>query len=1158
MSRPLCWRPREFFYPLGNTLPFCLTQYLSPDQDAAVLLLGCGDPRNILFTLYADASSTEGPRKLDFTCCETEPAVLARNILLFTLIEDNISIDKVWEIFYHFKLDNQALDILIRQSKKLYNISEVTKAWRPSSYGPSLKFVDSRTLSEVRRYWKHYVDFPNLSPNRLKALQNQQSKLSSTIISDGSDTLTPSQSAGMMWREATKPMSRQFIHFWKTGTCSVLNSEIQKAKNLNPTWCYSRSGEVFFPHDCTFPLGFHFSAAFAPLSSDPTKSGAPDSKPPPMDVAKRQFKAWCEAFKTARAANSIIIRHYTGDELAFCRALDLYNVTGKVATTLYSAEWSASRINLDEMKIGSSPAPTKFHAIDTANLVNHLGLLNLLVATRPIMEDNPMFNPILYTEEVTTLDQHNVRPFLKRLSTSVPTLSALVGLAPLSYVSGLTTYSNVHEAVTEVSHTTERVSWVDPARGDSFNYSNRINISLEAGDLVNLLFDAYKRTMFLGENLVGTLPSEISLTRSKMKQSYYYDQSSMAAFFQLVKRRVHLKNGTWETVIKRFLDIVEHSPTTPWEKTQFDDLLLQLHLHGIYTADSLKPNWQSQFPVNPRPDMVKDWSSVPPALCVVLTVPRERFIITLQEKMPRSIFKFQCNLRADGPLGNSHTSIRCIWGKCVLKPSTDKLVLQEDIRGADGDSDLIVWFWAPTQVLAYKTKTVGFALYPTSDAFVLYAQELGASLEIFTADVEDKKHVRLLTYSPTSSSDASTRTQLPIFRYPDPALEPMTPIFSAEISLREGQQGLTAYNARVEIDTLVAQDALLKGAKVKVTQISPCTMRLYVDEHIHVISYPYPVLGTPNKLRVARKSHYIEVIVAIGEPLGPGGYVLDRTPVLHRAGFTPWNVHRINLERLPILDTKDAIHKLPWLCALTALQLSDHERAMMAQERENEGPESTVMAAVKDTIHTIVSMHTLPEDKQRVFGFCESNRHSDIYAMLLISGIRLDLASYTIAIDAAIIPFTEDMPISLKYAIDKLLHSNPVYRLPSIGDESTAIKKMLPAFVERARTWRHTSNCEYIATANIPVSVEYNQSPICSCGAGIGFNGPEWHASLWKPLLPFATRIAVCPIFSVTLIDPISQSIDDLHRGSDGRGVNPQMANRMQLANVSEEELANT
>jgi hypothetical protein len=44
----------SFFYPIGNTPAVCLTQDLPYEEKANILLLGCGDARNILFTTYSD------------------------------------------------------------------------------------------------------------------------------------------------------------------------------------------------------------------------------------------------------------------------------------------------------------------------------------------------------------------------------------------------------------------------------------------------------------------------------------------------------------------------------------------------------------------------------------------------------------------------------------------------------------------------------------------------------------------------------------------------------------------------------------------------------------------------------------------------------------------------------------------------------------------------------------------------------------------------------------------------------------------------------------------------------------------------------------------------------------------------------------------------
>jgi hypothetical protein len=44
-----------FFYPVGNTPPTDLTRNLAPEYDGDILLLGCGDVRNILFTILTSS-----------------------------------------------------------------------------------------------------------------------------------------------------------------------------------------------------------------------------------------------------------------------------------------------------------------------------------------------------------------------------------------------------------------------------------------------------------------------------------------------------------------------------------------------------------------------------------------------------------------------------------------------------------------------------------------------------------------------------------------------------------------------------------------------------------------------------------------------------------------------------------------------------------------------------------------------------------------------------------------------------------------------------------------------------------------------------------------------------------------------------------------------
>ena len=59
MAHTVFWPGKMFFYPIGNMSPVSLLQHVPPEDDADILLLGCGDPRNILYSLYASGEDVK-------------------------------------------------------------------------------------------------------------------------------------------------------------------------------------------------------------------------------------------------------------------------------------------------------------------------------------------------------------------------------------------------------------------------------------------------------------------------------------------------------------------------------------------------------------------------------------------------------------------------------------------------------------------------------------------------------------------------------------------------------------------------------------------------------------------------------------------------------------------------------------------------------------------------------------------------------------------------------------------------------------------------------------------------------------------------------------------------------------------------------------------
>jgi hypothetical protein len=779
--------------------------------------------------------------------------------MLFTLLEDNKDIDQIWDAFHHFKIDERTSKLIIHHSQQLYENAQDSEIWRQSTYGSFLKLVDDRTLSELRHHWKSYADFSKLPVARIDKLRQEQIRLSKSVLDKHAFTLSPSRSAGILWMQASGPLDKLFKRYWETGTTFALDDDIKKAKNLNPTFIYSLPGEVFDPHYGTFPQGFHLTSAFAPILSDPLGPLAHTGSAA-IDVMKQQFKAWCNAFRASRAAGAITIRFFSGDAIAFSRALDSYASTGRAATDIFMSAWRAPRIIFNEPSASEPPAPTSFDIIDTSNLTDHLGLLNLLLVTQPLLKKAPASQSVLYTETLLPSGEDATQSFLDRICANVPTISALLGIAPRPYVSAFTTHSNIHELLysDHVKQYHERVAWVDPTSGDRHASQQESVIFFNAKDLGHVIFGMYDK-MFASEQVMAAMRATPSLARLKSMGEVHYHRETIAALFQLVKRRVQLKTGDWEVVADTFLEIVEQDRSRLIGMNNYQDLCLQLHLYGIHTVSPLEPNWQLQFSAAAPSKIFGDWWSVPPILCVVLTVPRKNLKALLHDKEHTGTPPLQCNLTAQGVHSNAYSAIHAVWGKSTTVPGSDIITLEEDPHGINGTSGLVVSFWASSRILQFEGTLVSLVLKSTPQTTMMFMEKLGPELAIFGANISNKQRVHLLPYRPVLAPENRAPSYDPVMKFPDPTPPDNYVSISADVNQERGQRCVMSFTGRVEIETPAEQEALSKGAEISTQQISPCTMKLKLGNFHHLVRYPYPIRGSQNKLRVARKSHYIEV-----------------------------------------------------------------------------------------------------------------------------------------------------------------------------------------------------------------------------------------------------------------------------------------------------------
>ena len=406
----------------------------------------------------------------------------ARNVLLYTLVADlppdNVDghISKIWNFYYHFFIDENTLDMLLDQCQRLIDLSVDVVAWNSSKYGTFLKFCTTHTLSALRRHWALYLETKKLSKVEQDSLLRKFRKpdLPNDRKEAVSHTLT--RSAGPLWLKLKDMGARQFERYWETGVTFDDAKQVAAANRINPTFAYSSMGLGFELHYASDPLlSFHLAKALTPIKGSNSNEFATISSL--VKSAMVEFKTWCRSFNKRLKAQpaSLVLRFFSGDALAFCRALHLCAVDNAVDTGVYAMPWSSALINLDggDYIPGATPrAPLGFNVIDTSNLSDHLGLLNVLVSCRPLMQKTP--SSILHTDTLhlpTVRVDKSHEGFLELLCGDMSVLSMIFDIIPVSHASNFTSHSSMHEMVKSQSHV--QVSWRICSLADPANFRSQ-------------------------------------------------------------------------------------------------------------------------------------------------------------------------------------------------------------------------------------------------------------------------------------------------------------------------------------------------------------------------------------------------------------------------------------------------------------------------------------------------------------------------------------------------------------------------------------------------------------------------------------------------------------------------------------------------------------
>ena len=717
---------------------------------------------------------------------------------MFTLLADDGALgrlDNLWNLFYHMFVDQATISILSKQCRKLIALAGSTETWRAGPYGHFLTACDARTLSELRRMWTTYLDTSTFSSKRAKQLEQRfvsgRKEMERRIGAGG--TTSAVRSAGPFLLHANEAISRQFSSYWSSGTTDAQDRAQKRHLNVNPTFAFSIDGDKFAVHYGTDPLcGFHLAEAFAS-----GKYISSDERITPHEVvriAKEQFSRWCTSVsKRLKDCNpsspTFVIRMFAGDALMFCQALKYCEVMRSPVTPYNVAAWRLSTITLDDHCYGhnaASSAPLSFNVIDTSNILDHLGLVNVLVVTAPLLHKTPSAR--LYTETLLRIGDDPSQAILEHMCGDLPALALLLGIIPSTFISQFTTRSNFHENLIMIPGAKqhyERFAWkmigfggprAQHSSDDVPTLSPRL--FFPPNDLAKLLFGIYLQ-MFSHEDMKSRFKQLLSSSRERMLQTIqqssnlHYNRRSFALLVHFVNTRIQTD---WSRTMGLFERMVTTDRRLLTGQQAYQELCCHLHLLGVYTTEWISaPALQRhylEFEGNLGP--FRDWteSSIPQVVTLVLVVPRDTIGRLERDFMEVGTPILQCQMD-DGPRQNWFAVTSATFGTLKLTGTGEHrtaVVIEGNQSTGTGaaaaqplwrsGAPLIITFAVPSaSVMDFgrnQGATVGFGLRATPAVSAKFTSRLGFDLMVYRTKLTDAKRVFVLARSPVVGTSANT------------------------------------------------------------------------------------------------------------------------------------------------------------------------------------------------------------------------------------------------------------------------------------------------------------------------------------------------------------------------------------------------------------------
>lgn len=1117
------WANVSFLYAFGNTPAKLLIQQVPLYVPTAnILLLGCGDPRHVLYTLHCmkENKGLSAEQRLDVTMCDMEPSILARNIMLFHMIHRNTSPAICWAVFYALKVDIDCMAVIVQTAQALLGLADTLQAWHATSFGQIIRFCDEDSFQAIRRMWTAY-SAGKVSNSVEKACVAWQ-KQSVDKIGDSSVIMTSATQTVPCVVEALRNVrvhTSIFKQFHSQGSAPQVIYRSTGATHYNPLFLTGASQKPQWHYGLDFLCCFHLSTIYMAMQQVTADEL--------LRECLRQFSAWCAGFHDAMLANKIVIRHFAGDMFDCCRAIN-------------AARWEPVAIipSGKVSKLRFKDTPTAFDLIDSSNTSDHTGLLNVLLACRPLLCQG--FHARIAIETLTSATKENSKlddVFAELLRCSVPTFAALTGLSFVEAGSYVTeSYRLMHSGGSPTSQMGARrdiyLQWL-------YHQPTKLDVNLDSlKACYRVMYDKLFKPVYglMDAVMTGGMKSMADTLLTNMTGQNDFAQPTAQAFAVFLRHSLqHLglfgQAAALDMVQTLTMDIIRTG--FQMQSLYAQELIMWLATYGLLSADDYSEFMAFSLTMNgiEEPSSL----SLRGVHQITLLVPR-----AVMEARLATILCPMLEMQISSGLSSMNTmaTFHLGFAKSVVPAGQTHpgMLALENFSLEPGDSSdyshvvcTAMVSSACLHIAASEDTHIQLILSPCmSRRNPTVAFTLGPQLLLHSAALSDRRSVSCLPIEMSQLVKQITTLSCPAFQLNQSALVGCNGLgTSASCTPWQIQWTATGSTSGCRC-TITLEASKLRNAQLQmVDRPNPLHARLLLSDRMDKdfidLRLPMRIDSSRASVQVSRTKGLVIITCGAVRAFPHGVF---RSMFMHRdeahSGLVMTGASRALLSAMPAVDPKS--RSLDWLFTLAGAQVMLSER----------GPEKekTPFLSYRETIHSILLNYTNNCGQGEQYGFralfCLATPSHGTEIILLVNALRMDPTQGSVILDCAICILEPSFsPLVAKWAM--LSENSDIRLIVNITDGEVLLwKKHLPVCCERARNgWKHHEHCEYLS-GEVPMhpAMAMGGQVVCSCCMGQDLQGTRLAAMTGKAhkhVVQHFFRAAISPAFPAAFSDMFSR-----------------------------------